>query len=394
MKKITCTFILLLISIIAVQAQSNFKPGYIITNKNDTINGWIDYRTDAQNGMVCKFKVTKNDSVQEFLPGSIYGYRLIQEGKYYISKSIVLNDVPRVVFLDFLVQGMINLYHYTDNPYRLYMGDEYYFFEDETGKITTITKRADKIIRDDKGRIIQKEDNRYKGIVRYLFQNAEPVMKETEQLAFTQESMIEITKAYHDQVCTTGEPCIIFKSTPDKHFTLFRFSVFGGIQFNQLHDAAFNYKISPLIGGRMNISVPRFNKYLSIQLDLSVFKVSGQSVTAGPSYSDSDYLYTDLNYLCVPIQIACKYTYGKYQLRPSIALGQTFLLNFDYKEVQHHRDGYNYVEIDSPFIPDKQIYAAVGLDYVLKNGQAIFINAEARSLFSMRNISIKLGYIF
>jgi len=231
-------------------------------------------------------------------------------------------------------------------------------------------------------------------IVRYLFQNAKPVMKETEQLAFTQESMIEITKAYHDQVCTTGEPCIIFKSTPDKHFTLFRFSVFGGIQFNQLHDAAFNYKISPLIGGRMNISVPRFNKYLSVQLDLSVFKVSGQSVTAGPSYYDSNYLYTELNYLCVPIQIACKYTYGKYRLRPSIALGQTILLNFDYKEVQHYREGYNYVETDSQFIPDKQIYAAVGLDYVLKNGQAIFINAETRPLFGMRNISIKLGYSF
>ena len=91
--------------------------------------------------------------------------------------------------------------------------------------------------------------------------------------------------------------------------------------------------------------------------------------------------------------MACKYTYGKYQLRPSIALGQAYLLNFNFKEVQHYGEE-SYVEMHVPYIPDRQFYAAAGLDYVLKNGQAIFINAEARSLFNISNISVKLGYTF
>ena len=60
MKTTAFTLILMLIGILAVQAQDNYKLGYIITNENDTINGWIDYRTDAQNGEVCKFKTTEN----------------------------------------------------------------------------------------------------------------------------------------------------------------------------------------------------------------------------------------------------------------------------------------------------------------------------------------------
>ena len=273
MKNTGFTFILLLTGTLAVQAQDNFKPGYIITNEHDTINGWIDYRTDAQNATICKFKATENSTAQSYLPGSIDGYRFIQEGKYYISKPIKLNDVSRIVFLEFLVQGLINLYHYTDNVDLLQSGDEYYFFEDESGTITTITKRPDKQIQDDKGRIIQWKDDKYKGILRYLFQDSETVMKETEQLAFTQESMIEITKAYHDQVCTTGEPCIIFESTPDKHYTSFQFSVLGGMLLYS--EAYINPMIAPFLGGRMNICVPRLNKNLSFQLDVYVTKISG-----------------------------------------------------------------------------------------------------------------------
>jgi hypothetical protein len=39
-------------------AQGNYKPGYIITDQNDTITGWINLRTDKNNQRQC---VQKND---------------------------------------------------------------------------------------------------------------------------------------------------------------------------------------------------------------------------------------------------------------------------------------------------------------------------------------------
>ena len=389
MKQIEFTFILLLAGILVVQAQDNFKLGYIITNEIDTINGWIDYRTDTQNGAVCKFKATKNDPLQQFMPGSIYGYRFIHEGKFYISKSIELNGIPRVVFLDFLVQGIINLYHYTDNSDLLLSNVEYYFFEDEDGKITTITKRPDKYILDNSRGLVLWKDYQYKGIVRYLFQDSEPVVKETDQLAFTQASMIEITKTYHDQICTTGEPCIIFESTPDKYYNSFQFSVFGGMHWSRrFQDKNLNYKISPLIGGRMNISVPRINKYLSAQFDIALSKVSGRAMLSktNPNYYDEDYI-------CVPILIGCKYAYGKYKFRPSIAAGMSYVSLVDYNFVVSYMGKTSY-EVHENYSGSWGLYASVGLDYGLNNGQAIFINADACPTLDMGIVAIKLGYTF
>ena len=390
-------FILLLNSILAVQAQDNFKLGYIITNENDTVNGWIDYRTDAQNGTICRFKASENASLQPFLPGSIYGYRFIEEGKFYISKPIELNGVSRVVFLEFLVQGIINLYHYTDLQ-QLHK-EEYYFFEDESGKMTTIAKRPDELVKNETGRTVRKVDNAYKGVVRYLFQDSRSVVDEIDRLAFKPESMIEITKNYHGQVCTTGESCIIFESTPDKHYTLFRFSVFGGMQIYQANyiDPVF----SPFIGGGMNVSVPRLNEYVSLQLDAYITKVSTSKIfpTKGSPFllpTKGPPCIYELDQILVPVTLGCKYTYSKYRLCPSVSLGGTFhvYMNRDERITQDQ------IRVADLTWYNNAVYfglhAAIGLEYMLSNRRAVFISTDFETIptFNAVSLPIKIGYTF
>ncbi len=59
---------------LTTNAQSNYKKGYVITNKNDTIRGFIDFRTDKMNSSLCKFKRSENDYEQKFHPGEINVY--------------------------------------------------------------------------------------------------------------------------------------------------------------------------------------------------------------------------------------------------------------------------------------------------------------------------------
>ena len=47
---------LLLIS--TIYAQSNYRPGFIITLQKDTVYGVIDYRTDKINATRCVFLIT------------------------------------------------------------------------------------------------------------------------------------------------------------------------------------------------------------------------------------------------------------------------------------------------------------------------------------------------
>jgi len=78
---ILCSFILLL----SANAQSNFKPGYLITNDNDTVYGFVDYRTDQMNAEMCRFRQANDDKTQIYSPEQINGYRFIEEGKFYVS---------------------------------------------------------------------------------------------------------------------------------------------------------------------------------------------------------------------------------------------------------------------------------------------------------------------
>lgn len=179
--------IFLIVSIMAficlgVNAQSNYKRGYIITNDNDSIAGWIDFRTDKMNQKQCKFKPSEQEKETIYLPGEIAGYRFTDEGNYYVSRDIEINEELQKVFLEYMVQGMMNLYSYYD-------GQQYFFFEDAAGKMTMVTKKPDEI-KDSK----YFEDKKYKGVLLYMFKDYAPVGDVVKKANFNQKSMIDIAK--------------------------------------------------------------------------------------------------------------------------------------------------------------------------------------------------------
>ena len=386
MKTTLFTIVLFLGSIVFCHAQDNYKQGYIITNEMDTIYGWIDYRTDAMNALGCKFKTDKQIKEQTYQPGSIFGYRLINEGKFYISKNITINNVSQMVFVEFLVQGIMNLYFFVDSR-DFSSTPEYYIFEDETGNMTVVTKKPDQYVINENGITHRKVDNAYKGVIRYLFQNSDAAMQNIEQLQFTQQSIIDITKDYHRQICTTGEDCIVFTGTPDKNYYLFKFSVYAGYQIF-LNSSLLNTQ-SLLAGGRLNVITPRFSEYISFQLDLSISQLSGK-------YSEIDnennrqYEYSQI---LVPLKFGFKYTFGKYKLCPSVELGGMYYF-------YHIKSNLEEMFKSSGFGGEFGYFAGCGLDYVLKNRHAIFFgaslnkgaNLDVVSSINVNLVQFKLGY--
>jgi hypothetical protein len=362
--------------VVFCHAQNNYKQGYVITNEMDTIYGWIDYRTDIKNALECNFKKDRNSKNHTYFPGSIFGYRLINEGKFYISKTITINATAKMMFLEYLVQGIVDLYYLNDN------GSEYYIFEDETGKMIAVTKKPDQYITNDRGITYLKVDNSYIGQVRSLYYNSNDAMKDIDHLRFTQQSMIDITKDYHRQMCTTGEDCVVFTGKPDTHYTLFNFSAYAGWQI--FHDDFFGNIESPIIGGRMNIIVPRYNKYISFQLDISISKISG---TYNENIDGNSYRYK-FNQMMIPINYGFKYTFGKYKLRPSAELGGVFHANV-HKTITEYMNNIETSHYPYGLGGEFGFYAGCGLDYEMKNNHSIFIGAsiDIRSI-----IQFKLGY--
>ena len=368
----------------SINAQENYSPGYIITNTYDTIRGYIDYKTDIQNAKVCHFKTNLNDEEKSFLPGQIAGYRFTDAGRFYVTKSVKIKDSARTVFLEYLVKGIMNLYYYTEGSDAStdVNYNKYYFFENEKGEMNSITKGPDKIIEIDNGGLKNREDNKYKGMLRYIFRDCEPIGNEALQSKFKQESMVELTKDYHKMVCTSGEECIEFVTKPDTHYYKFNYTIYVA------SDYCLNYKndygnlsskvensISPIIGAQINLSIPRWIKSLSLQADVSVTKLAD-------AFGNKRYRYA--------ANLGGKYTAQKMKLRPSIEIG----INNEYR---------NYIGFGNKDIYPGY-YTALGLNPSLGNGHYFLLSLgyelqkiwKAESIFSFEEtaLKLKLGYSF
>jgi hypothetical protein len=123
MKQWWLIFLILFVYIGNIQAQQDYRKGYIITGQQDTIYGWVDYRGDVRNAKICLFKKTETGQATEYSPSDIAAYRFMN-GKFYVSKNIGNADTPKQVFLEYLVNGMAKLYYYCEEGNK-----EYYYIE-------------------------------------------------------------------------------------------------------------------------------------------------------------------------------------------------------------------------------------------------------------------------
>jgi len=351
-------------------AQSNFKHGYVITNSNDTIAGLIDFRTDQINALACTFKRTETSPVETYFPGQIAGYRFTEEGKFYISREIVLNVVTlQWVFLEYLVQGMMNLYFYADKASNL----DYYIFEDQDGNLSYVTRRPDEIIKRG-GKYFNQKDIQYKYEIVKLLDDLPELKEKASNIEFKQRAMISLVKDYHSLTCTTGEDCVVFEGKPDKNYWKFKFSAYAGMY---MFSPSTQLPNMPAVGVQMNVSASRFSKAVSAQFGVSIaykeemeWKRPWQS---GGMVFSGTYPARYAGFL----HIGAKYAHYKGRVRPFVEGGITNMLMFSPIELIYWTfqvgTGLNFQVGSDSFIflslaCDSPIYAISGLIPSLKLG--------------------------
>ena len=403
----------LFLAVGTIYAQNNFQRGFIITNEQDTISGWINFGMDVENMAVCHFKANENDEVITFLPGEIFGYRFYDIEAFYVSREIVINDVPRTVFLQFLVQGMMNLYYFVDTD-----GTMFYFFEDQTGRMIPVTREPSEEVRIEGHGLSQfRQDFRYRGVVRYLFNEQEAMSRNVSRVRFDQRSMINLAVQYHDLTCPIGEDCIVFVGSRIADFTQVKFSVYGGALF---YAERFINTITPTVGGRITISNPRIVRNLSFQADLSISRINANATynlenTPWRATSDrlgfrtpdfsfrapSTYLaYWETRNIFVPVSLGFKYSFGNNRIRPVAEGGIVFATAFNrYVSFKYGSRTSNWISTlqhrdVSLFHLDIGAFAGLGLEYALNNNNFVFINVRANIATWVNFLQLKIGYTF
>lgn len=300
---------LLLISLIfstsLLIAQTEFRPGFIITTTNDTIYGEIDFRRDKFMAEQCRFK-NGNGEITSFSPEDLSGYRIL-ESKFFVTRTIN----GRKEFLEYLINGQINIYYKYDST-----GTHYYLEKAGLG-IVEIPYREQYVNKN--GLVYLKKSKDHIGLLNYYMMDAPELQSRISKIDAPEHSnLINLAEDYHNKVCKDQE-CIIYEK--QMHSFKLDIELQGGInnifgkgpvyQYYKDHNISTSY--SQATGLIFHISSPQLSEKYTLR--------------TGVQYSR----YFDLNqdysgtYGIFTIPVGIEYLRPKGFIRPSYMIGMNIM---------------------------------------------------------------------
>ncbi len=283
--------ILFMLSVSTLHAQTDFRPGYVITNSYDTIYGQIDYRGDKLMGEICKFKST-GDNITEYSPRDIVAYRFT-DSKYFVSKEVA----GKIMFLEFLIKGQVNIYYLRDSS-----GDHYYI--DKGDAPIAEIPYEEKIITVNNKTLLYKS-KKHIGLLGYYMQDAPEIQTQIAKIKKPDHNdLIKVAENYHHDVCKDGEECIIFEKK--QPFIKISVDLTAGLVSDR------NMMSSSFQGGvLLNLWMPRANEKIYFRTGLLYSKIEDNESDNLRSSTQSIY----------KIPIMFEYMYSKFIIRPKAAYG-------------------------------------------------------------------------
>lgn len=354
----------------SLNGQGDFKPGYIIDLNQDTIRGEIKSNSESRNAQICEFRTGNDAEASEYLPGEIQAYRFTN-GKYYFTMDVEEDGVKKQVFVEYLVNGMADLYYLREQ------NSEQYYIRKEGEDALAIT------------------DIR---LLKAAFSDCYEIQSSLDKATLTHNSLISMTEKYHDYVCD-GEVCINYS----KEASRLRVHVMPYVGYSmstlrirgeRLFDL-FDFELSkaPVFGIILDLGSNRLGDHLSFQLGTEYSNKSylgyAERTTFGGDYFTYD-VHLDAPFLS--FQFGTMYAFSGNRVRPSLGGGLEFskFINPDFYYVQ---DKYvNDIVFSSTWSenpvgnPLFGAYLQAGLDVMLSKRLVLVSAIKAGFLTSNRNV--------
>jgi hypothetical protein len=290
----------LLLSTGMLNAQTDFRPGYIIKETGDTIFGDIDYRGDLLMGSICRFRVNESE-ITNYYPNDISAFRFI-DSKYYVSREI--NN--KKVFMEYLIKGEVNIYYLRDET-----GDHYYIDKEDV-RLTEIPYEKSIRIVDDKEMLY--ESTLHMGFLKYYMKEAPELESKIQSIRKPDHrNLIKLAEDYHYAVCDSEECLIYEKKLP---FLKVSISPFLGWTKYKGPD-----KLVPEFGGYLYLWAPRTSEKVFFKTGLAYNRLTVDGEVS--------------NIYKIPVHI--QYIYRAHWIQPEVSGGFNFFTTQyeEYGEVGH-----------------------------------------------------------
>jgi hypothetical protein len=313
----------LTLNVITAYSQWDFRPGYIINNNGDSLNGLISFSEGAMKYKICHFKNNNADKIEKINPDQIRYYRF-NEDRLFKSKDIPLSDTTtQKVFLEVLAKGKITLYR-----------NEMTFFIEKEGdpKLYVFTNELKPV--QINGYTIQKKDTKQIGVLSYLLGDCFEVADKMNISNFGERSLTSLVNDYN--TCM-GQSSITYKKRkawikgykgvslginrssikfgPDKTGTDYLF-----------HEFTASNSIQTGITGE--IFSPKINERFSFTGSLLFSSSNYHSYSVSTSNKITDRYDVEIDLKGIKIPVGIRYTFFGKKIKPIIDFGVSGTYNF------------------------------------------------------------------
>ena len=317
MKHLILSTLLLVLCCIGY-AQVNLREGIVITLVGDTLHGDIDYRTDAMNAEHCSFIQDGQSEVRTYHPGEIYGYRFIDNGRFYVSKEVTNeHGMSEMLFLEFVVRGKLNLYYKGNSA----IGNVLYI-EDETGELITV---------DEQTTVGQPEVRRRKlSKLLYAFKDSKRAQKLLWERDLTRINATKAVITHNDETCPDGV-CEVYqykkKRTPRDERPI-QWAIKAGYTYyglkidKSMYSFDYDYFSAAQVSAGMDIYVRRLCPGLLAEVFMTYAHISGTTYhDIEESMPGDDALEANFNH--IDIRFGPAYQWVQWRVQPRVRVGAT-----------------------------------------------------------------------
>ena len=338
--RLVLTIVSLALYATVTMAQTNPQPGYVITNKGDTVRGIIDFRTNEKLSKECVFWANGENEFKTYKPGDIESFRFDHNGKYFVTRRLNIYGEPELYFAEFMVQGKMNLYCVADKY------AEYFFFEREDGEMAQFTNKSlisSSTLHEAKDNLLEQREQY--GKVKVLLKDSWKAVKDMNETEMSRKKLVKVVRDYHNDVCTDGSNCIVYEYKEESDKIKTHFKAFAGYAYYS-HERTLNQNL----GADENYSGSAFEIGLGIESDIERV-MKGGSVELGIAYSpnssfEHDVLvrgghepsHTVYERSRVTFALGAVKRFGKGKIQPLVRVGGYYVLHLGNKETRYYQD--------------------------------------------------------
>lgn len=322
----------LLLGAASAQAQTNFRPGYVVTLAGDTLKGEVDSRGAQRNARLSRFRTSKAAPITEYRPQQLRGYGFTGD-RVYQTETVLLSDslsrnaiyklkidtLQRPSFLEALVLGPASLLFLRDEHNK-----DHYYLRMAGKPVQELIQNTHEVV--ENSVTYRGKTHEYRRTLAAATQQCPAIQSAITTVRFGQNGLADLVQRYNDCVGATS-----ITPAAESRRSHVQLSLVVGAEKNRLtlydphpaQEIQATSSVRPTAGLGLTLHPPGITRAISARVEALYEKQTYSLATGVVNLAGLMYEYrVDLESVRFPLLL--RYTYPKGAVRPFGYAGYSF----------------------------------------------------------------------